>query len=579
MYKNDDLRPENEFEIGISGYFHDSSVALFKNGDLIDFLKEEDVLRVKGANGFPFKALEYLRDLYHLKNSTVKSVCFYEKPLKSWLFTLKYLIKNKYASKNLLKKHLQNFWDGPLSFERNLQKILKVNHSKIYYSDHHASHILSAIPFFDNFNDEKKILNFTFDAFGDGLSSSISILENLKLKIIHYNEFPNSLGLFYSAFTQYCGFLPNEGEYKLMALAAYGKPRYLKIIFEKMISLNGPSLKLNMNYFTFDTDDTRYFSPEFSKLFNFPRKSYSYDLEIGDKNFNLLADIASSAQAALEVVMMRSIEWAINATKIGNITISGGVAQNCRAISVMAQSKAVETIIVPPSPGDSGAAIGAVNYVRMIKGNSVFPVSSLAFGSRTDHIYPPDYLFALISETDFIRDAAQLVDNGEILAIFDGKRELGPRALGYRSIICDAGNRDVISQLNSKIKKREQFRPLAPVALESNAYKLFDIDFKLRKNFNWMGVICFAKSNFDLRYLGALHIDKSARLQIIEDKDSLLYQLAQTTETELLINTSFNIASDPIVLDYVDAFFNMTRMGLKYLLTPSGLFCLKSLEH
>lgn len=579
MHKNDDLNSRNDFEIGISGYFHDSSVALFQNGNLIDFVKEEDVLRVKGASGFPYKALEYLRDHYCLNNINVKSICFYEKPLKSWLFILKYLLKNKKVSKNVLRKHLQNFWDGPLSFERNFQTVLKVDHSKIYYSDHHASHIMSAIPFVKNHSPNDKFLNFTFDAFGDGLSSTISIFEKGKIDIIHHNEFPNSLGLFYSAFTQYCGFLPNEGEYKLMALSGYGKPTYLDKIFKEMISVDGPNYKLNLDYFSFDTDETKYFSPKFVTLFNVPPRSDPRNWELRSVAFGQFADIASSAQAVLEVVMMRSIEWAARKTGIRNITISGGVAQNCLAISKMAQSDLIDSIIVPPSPGDSGAAIGAVNYSRVINGNSVARIRTLAFGQRAHQTYPPDDLFEAASEGDFIDYAAQLINKGEIIAIFDGRRELGPRALGYRSIVCDAGNFEVISQLNSKIKKREPFRPLAPVALEVYADELFDINPKLRNNFKWMGAICSARPNFDDRYHGALHVDKSARLQIISDQSSLLYQLAKKVDTKLLINTSFNIASDPIVFDFIDVFVNMNRMGLGYLLTPTGLFKLKRLDH
>jgi carbamoyltransferase len=579
MYKNDDLKTAKKFEIGVSGYFHDSSVALFQDGMLIDFVKEEDVLRVKGASGFPYKSLEYLRDQYQLDNTSINSICFYEKPLKSWLFILRYLLKNKKVSKNLLKKHLQNFWDGPLSFERNFQTVLKVDRSKIYYSDHHASHIMSAIPFIKSDSHDDKFLNFTFDAFGDGLSSTISVFENGKLNIIHHNEFPNSLGLFYSAFTQYCGFLPNEGEYKLMALSGYGEPKYADLILSEMINVDGPNYKLNLDYFSFDTDETKYFSPKFANLFDVPAGSEPQNWELGSERFRQFGDIASSAQAVLETVMTATIEWAVRKTGIRNITISGGVAQNCLAISAMAQSNLIDSIIVPPSPGDSGAAIGAVNFVRAINGNSIIKVGTLAFGQRADQIIPPDDLFELNSDGDFINVAAQLIDKGEIIAIFDGRRELGPRALGYRSIVCDAGNFDVISQLNSKIKKREEFRPLAPVALEIYADELFEIDPKLRKNFNWMGAICFAKPNFDDRYRGALHVDRSARLQIISDQSSLLYQLAKNIDTKLLINTSFNIASDPIVFDFIDVFVNMERMGLRYLLTPTGLFKLKRLDH
>ena len=578
MHTHDDLKTHFNFEIGVSGYFHDSSVALFQNGILIDFIKEEDILRIKGASGFPFKALEYLRDQYKLTNQNIKSVCFYEKPLKSWLYILKYILQKNTVSYGFLKKHLQNFWDGPLSFQRNFCSIIKLDRSKIFYSDHHASHIMSALPFLDNFSRSTKSLNFTFDAFGDGLSSTVSIFDQGKLNLIHSNEFPNSLGLFYSTFTQFCGFLPNEGEYKLMALAGYGQPIYLDFILDELMKVDGPNYKLNLDYFSFDTDDTQYFSAKFSDKFRTLSGSDFHDSTIADNNLKHFADIASSAQAALEYAMTESIKWAIKATGIQDITISGGVAQNCLAVSKIASANGIRSIIVPPSPGDSGAAIGAVNYVRLINGDTIEPIDALAFGAVADQFLPSEDLFDLVTESGFIREAATLIDQGEIISIFDGRRELGPRALGYRSIICDAGNGEVISKLNTMIKKREQFRPLAPAALAENADRLFDIDPKLRKNLNWMGAVCYAKPDFEERYRFARHIDNSARLQIISDDSGLIYKVAQKTQTKLLINTSFNIASDPIVFDYIDVFVNMTRMDLKYLLTPRGLFSIKPLE-
>lgn len=576
MPKINDLIVDQSFELGISGFFHDSSIALFKNGVLIDFIKEEDLLRIKGANGFPYRALGYLKAKYHLDNANISSVSFYEKPLKSWLFILQYLLKKDKASKSLLKKHLHNFWEGSLSFSRKFRSIIKIDRDKFFFADHHASHVMSAIPFFQNFSMEKPYLNLTFDAYGDGLSSTISIFKDGDLKVFSSNIFPNSLGLFYSAFTQFCGFQANEGEFKLMALASYGEPKYFDFILENIISVDGPIFKLNMDWFIFDVDDNRYFSDKFLEKFGNSADSSFYDLHHKSVTFEHYANIAASAQAVLEHVVCSSVNWAIQKTGIGDISLSGGVAQNCRAIARLANLDGINSIIVPPSPGDSGAAIGAVNFFRLRNSQIIRPIQNLSFGEINVCQNPPENFFIIIEKEDSVRLAAQLIDEGKIIALFDGRHEIGPRALGFRSIICNAKNLNAISDLNSKIKKREEFRPLAPAMLSDYVEDFFYLHPSIVRNFDWMGSICFANRQFDQEYRGALHVDKSARLQIIKDESSLLYKVARKTETKMLINTSFNIASDPIVFDYIDVFINMRRMGLQYLLTHSGLFCVNS---
>jgi carbamoyltransferase len=280
----------------------------------------------------------------------------------------------------------------------------------------------------------------------------------------------------------------------------------------------------------------------------------------------------------LEIIISKIINTFIHSTNVRDIVVSGGVALNSKAIFEVSKIKEINSITVPQNPGDSGSSIGAAIFGQMLN-NFPLPKMNLFPGKNyNSHIKSDIFesLFKKISnKVSRISDISHLIVNGEIICIFLNNREIGPRALGSRSIICSGKNKSSITKLNINYKNREEFRPLAPVLREAVSSKYFYIPKKLKHNLYWMGALVTAKQKTITEYPECIHIDNTSRVQIIKDKSNFLYKLLEKLEKhnlDIIINTSFNIAGDPIVFDYIDCYTNMKRMNLKYLVTDNGLF-------
>ena len=560
-----------KYTIGLSGYFHDSSVCLLDGGSIVEFVREETLTRVKGTNQFPHRALRFLIDKYNLDDTNVDFICFYEKPLRGWFSGVNFSLKHPLDRMELLKNQLKQFWSGPANVSQKILKVLKIDERKILFAPHHLSHVLSATPFQKGPSTQQS-LHFVFDAVGDGICSSIFYGSPSYLQILRQDQYPNSLGLFYSAVTEYCGFNTNEGEFKLMALAAYGKPIHSEFLLKNVIRFSSPELKLNLKWFNFHRSVTTSYSELFLKKFG-PAAKES-DLIEDANRFKDFADLAASAQDVTERIICRTISWGIEQTGITSITVSGGVAQNCVAMHSASKLVGVCDFTVPPSPGDSGAAIGAANFAEIMANRSPVKIHDIAFGGSFSQPKSGlfEELFQLVAKENAYAEVAELINNGNIICTFIGGNEIGPRALGFRSIICSAGKAPVVQRLNTLIKKRESFRPLAPAMTSETAENYFHLNKNALRNYNWMGLIAFAKPELPSQYNCCLHVDGSARLQILEKDISPLYEILELAEDEILLNTSFNISGDPIVGDYFDCYVNMQRMGLEYLITDKGLY-------
>ena len=561
--------------LGISGFYHDSSVCLVENGRVKAFIKEEWLTRVKGSNGFPSRSLEYLKDKYFLSNSNIDAVAFYEKPLEGWSKLLGYFLRQPKSSKELIAHQAKQFWLGPLSFKVKFAKQLKIDSKKFLFAPHHLSHVMSSQCYMPRNIYQNPPLHFVFDAVGDGKTISVFRGMHAETELVYQNEFPNSLGLFYSALAQICGYAVNEGEYKFMALAPFGDSEQFKPIFENLFQVRNGDFILDMDWFSFDKQLQYGFS---DKLANSLGGAISEnELSLNSQEFKRASNIAASSQRVLENVISQTVELWVSEFKPNAISISGGVAQNTAAMATIANEFENLSITIPPSPGDSGAALGAANYANLIINGTGIAVEDLAFEvaipsrtSVTDDIFLP--LSTNIEEATLL--AADLIAKGEHLCIFSNQIEIGPRALGHRSIVCSARDKHVVKSLNENIKKREKYRPLSPVCLHETAKRYFNISERWEQNLKWMGLLVHANEHFPEEYNAALHVDGSARLQIVNDKAPLLKAILATMEREhdILINTSFNIAGDPIVFDLIDAFTNMKRMNLKYILRDDGLF-------
>jgi len=563
------------YYIGISAYYHESSVFLTNNKGINCFLKEESFSRIKGDKNFPKRSLKFLIKKFELKKENIKFICFYEKPFKTWWEIFYFSIKNPLQNKDFLIHHLKNFNKGSIFFYTDINKLINIPKNKIIYSSHHLSHCLYGSSVVKNIPDYVYV---TCDGVGEGETMSIyTIDDKYNIKKLWTNFYPHSIGLFYSTITDYLGFEINEGEFKVMSLSSYGKPLYenkLKEIFD----IN--SFKINMDYFEFNKNPNKSFSKKFSDIFGEPYLNINLK-----ENFKKYADIASSAQSILELTMKNLLENAIKLSGKKKIVLTGGVALNCKMIHNLSKQDLFEELIVPPSPGDSGSAIGAANFAYLNdKKTNTLDLNTIFLGPEKKIInkeIDKENLFLKINSTDnFLDEATNKIINGEIIASYYEKTEIGPRSLGNTSIFCDAKNKDLVKNLNLNIKKRDFFQPLAPILLDEDFEKYFSISENIKKNLEWMGTLCNANEQLYNNYSSIIHVDGTCRTQIVKDKNSLTYKILQNLKkkgSDILVNTSFNISKDPIVFDLFDVYVNMKRMNINFILMDDGFYKIKNI--
>ena len=563
------------YYIGISAYYHESSIFLTDNKGTNCFIKEESFSRIKGDKNFPHRCLKFLIKKFDLKNENIKSICFYEKPFKSWWEIFYYSIKNPLQNREFLIHHLKNFNKGSIFFYTDINKLINISRNKIVYSSHHLSHCLYGLSVIKNVSDYVYV---TCDGVGEGETMSIYTIDNdYKIRKIWTNFYPNSIGLLYSTITDYLGFEINEGEFKVMSLSSFGKPIYEKE-FKKVFDIN--NFTINMDYFEFHKSPSKSFSNKLCEVFGEPYLNISEEV-----NFNKYADIASSAQLILEHTMKNLIQKAMDLSGKRKIVLAGGVALNCKMVHSLSKQNIFEELIVPPSPGDSGSAIGAANFAFLEKSKTkILDFSNIFLGPKKNLINKKedkDNFFSKINlNNDFIVDTATKLIDGEIIASYYGSNEVGPRSLGNTSIFCDAKNKEAVINLNLNLKKREHFQPLAPILLEEDFEKYFSINKSIVKNLEWMGTLCDAKQELYNEYSSIIHVDGTCRAQIVKDKNSLTYKTLKNTKksgSDILVNTSFNISKDPVVFDLYDVYVNLKRMNIKFILMDDGLYQTKDI--
>ena len=558
------------YYIGISAYYHESSVFLTDNQGTNCFLKEESFSRIKGDKNFPQRCLKFLIKKFNLNNENIYFISFYEKPFKSWWEIFYYSINNPIKNKNFLIHHLKNFNSGSIFFYTDINKLINISKKKIIYSSHHLSHCLYGISVVKNISE---YVHITCDGVGEGETMSIHTIDNkFKIKKIWANFYPNSIGLFYSTITDFLGFEINEGEFKVMSLSSFGKPKYEKQL-KQIFNIN--NFKINMDYFEFQKNLSKSFSKKLCEVFGKPYLNLNEEA-----NFKKYADIASSAQLILEETIENLIKKAIQISGKKKIVLTGGVALNCKMIHNLSKLDIFDELVVPPSPGDSGSAIGAANFAYLNKTkNKTLNLNTIFLGPKKELINDKknkDNLFLkIISTENFIGDAAHRIINGEIIASYYGLTEVGPRSLGNTSIFCDAKNSSSVNNLNISLKKREHFQPLAPILLEEDFKKYFSINQNIKKNLEWMGTLCDANEELYKEYSSIIHVDGTCRTQVIKDENSITYKLLKELKkkgSKILVNTSFNISKDPVVFDLFDVYVNMRRLNIKFVLMDDGFY-------
>jgi len=594
--------------LGISAYYHDSAAAVLVDGEVVAAAQEERFSRKKHDSSFPANAARYVLEESGLGLDGLEAVAFYDKPylkferlletyhafaprgLRSFCSAIPLWVREKLFMRKMLRDELAAVGPG---------------NPKLLFPEHHLSHAASA--FYPSPFEEAAIL--TVDGVGEWATTTIGHGKGREIAILKELDFPHSLGLLYSAFTHYCGFKVNSGEYKLMGLAPYGNPssgqtaKWVRKILDELVDLREDgSLLLNMKYFDYATGLTMCRDHLWGGLFGIPRRDPESELTQPYMN------LALAVQQVTEEAMGRLAETCKRLTGSGHLVMAGGVALNCVANGKLMRRGTFRDIWIQPAAGDAGGALGAAyagwhiwkkEQRRTVapgrdgmRGAYLGPEFGMQDMVRVGRRYSAPY-FRYDDFDELCAAVADILSCGKVVGWFQGRMEYGPRALGNRSILADPRDPEMQKKLNLKIKYREGFRPFAPSVLEEDAAEYFAID---RPSPYMLLVAPVADSRrievpedyrekpmYDRLYFqrsdipAITHVDYSARIQTVS-KDTnprywkLIEAFKKKTGCGVLVNTSFNVRGEPIVCTPEDAYVCFMRTEMDYLVMGDLLF-------
>jgi carbamoyltransferase len=568
--------------LGISCFYHDAAAAMCVDGKIVAAAEEERFTRKKHDFSFPQNAINFCLEFSNLKVPDLDYVVFYEKPfVKMERLLLTYIATfpksfNSFISAMPVwikeKMHIPTIIRKQTGFE-----------GQILYTDHHISHAASCFlcsPF-------KQAAIFTIDGVGEWNTATYGVGEDTRIDLLREINFPHSLGLLYSAFTSYLGFKVNNGEYKVMGMAPYGRPHYIDKV-KKLIKVNEDgSFKLNMDYFAYHYK-LQNLSEKFIDLFGPPRIPDSvfyndvthphrdhpnWDEEVAREN-QRFADIARSIQEVTEEIMLKTANSLHSETGMDHLCMAGGVALNCVANGKVLRQTPFKEIWIQPAAGDSGGAIGAALYVyNTVLGNPrSYTMDNAYLGPSYNEESIKSWLneqkipYTEYTEQELPKAVAKLVAEGNVVGFFHGRMEFGPRALGARSILADPRNPKMKDILNEKIKKREQFRPFAPAVLEERAGEYFNIGCRKAPYMLLVGEVLPDKREV---IPAVNHADNTARPQTVSRQINpryyeIIVEFEKLTGVPVVINTSFNVRGEPIVLTPQQAYNCFANTDMDY---------------
>lgn len=579
--------------LGVSAYYHDSAAAILRDGEIVAAAQEERFTRRKHDPGLPENAIRFcLHEAGLKRGDAIERVAFYDKPITKFTRLLTTVTATAprglkpflYAVPTWVK---EKAWAGA-AIERVLRDA-GIRVGGFRFPEHHQSHAASA--FFPSPFESAAIL--TADGVGEWTCSSISVGEGHAIRMLREQRFPHSLGLLYSAFTYFTGFRVNSGEYKLMGLAPYGKPIFADKIRNELIEIREDgSIRLNMEYFSFH-HGLEMTNDRFAALFGGPARRPESPITTREM------DLAASIQQVTEEVVFNMARYARAVTGKRHLCMAGGVALNCVANGKIQASGMFDDVWVQPAAGDAGAALGAALHVwhelegapRSATGGRDRMRSS-ALGPRYDDAMIRSFLdrhdlpYRQVDDANRANEIAALLATGKVVGMFEGRMEFGPRALGRRSILADARSAKMQSYLNLSTKFRESFRPFAPVVLADEVGEWFE--FEGASPYMLMVAPVRAEKRHEIRQPedgedlvawvnqcrsdvpAVTHVDFSARLQTVSEQDNpklhaLLKSFKAATGCPMLVNTSFNVRSEPIVCTPQDAYVCFMRTGIDVL--------------
>jgi carbamoyltransferase len=582
--------------LGVSAFYHDSAACLVQNGQIVAAAQEERFTRKKHDAGFPHHAVEFCLRQGGVGMRDVDYLVFYDKPfvkferlletylsyapkgLASFLTAIPVWIKEKLFLRNLLEKAFRQV--GSLEKKEILPPLL--------FGEHHESHAAAA--FFPSPYDEAVVL--CMDGVGEWATTSAWVGRGNQLTPLWEISFPHSIGLLYSAFTYYTGFKVNSGEYKVMGLAPYGEPKYVKTILDNVVDVKPDgTFRLNMDYFDYCTG-LRMTNKKFDAIFGGPPRQPESALTQREM------DLARSVQEVTEMVMLRLANSLHRETGLSNLCLSGGVALNCVGNGRVLREGPFQGLWIQPAAGDAGSALGAALNVHYHYLNQPRKCQGSGDAMRGSYLGPHfsnkeiegrlqqlDARYERVEDPTLFRRVAQYLAEGKVIGWMQGPMEFGPRALGGRSILGDPRSEKMQSVMNLKIKYRESFRPFAPSVLRERVSEFFEMDtdspYMLlvapvaekrrlavqpdQQKLWGIDLLNVPKSDIP----AVTHVDYSARVQTVSrDTNPRYYQLLQEFEKQtgcaVLINTSFNVRGEPIVCTPEDAFrcFMRTEMDV-----------------
>lgn len=571
--------------LGISSYYHDAAACLVVDGEIIAAAQEERFTRKKHDSNFPVSAITYCLSEAKITSKDIDYVVFYDKPFlkferlletylafaprgfNSFITSLPIWLKDKLFQKKVITDALNDLWgkDGKWG-------------EKLLFSEHHLSHAASA--FFPSPFERAAVL--TMDGVGEWTTTSLAVGKGHELSVHKEIHFPHSIGLLYSAITYYTGFKVNSGEYKVMGLAPYGEPRYVKLIKDNLIDIKDDgSFALNMNYFNYCTGLTMT-NQKFDELFGGPPRKQESNITQREMDF------AASIQVVVEDVVLKLARNIAKITGEKNLCLAGGVALNCVANGKLLKENIFDRLWIQPASGDAGGAIGAALGAYHIMLDKPRKVANGIDAMRGSYL-GPEYdeqevierlarcgaVFEVLTEDDVIEQAAHFLANGKTIGWMNGRMEFGPRALGGRSIIADPRSPKMQQLLNLKVKFRESFRPFAPSILNEDVSQWFE----LNEESPYMLLVanvasdkCLDMTEKDKALFGidklnvprsqipaVTHVDYSARVQTVHKETNARYHkliaaFKEKTGCPVIVNTSFNVRGEPIVCSPEDAF-------------------------
>ena len=541
--------------IGISAFYHDSSVCLFRDNQLIFACEEEKFTGIKHDSSFPEKTLEYIYKQFKITDKNLQAVCYYEDPkLKyervinnikpQWFKNPIYSLKSYLKIRNIAKE-----------VDERLRKISP----NVFYSTHHEAHIYYSF-YTSNFQEATCL---SIDGVGETDTMSIGLGNEQGIEYASLAKYPHSIGLYYSAMTSFLGFRPNEGEYKMMGLASYGNPNTYLDVVRKLITYKNSKLECNLDVFCWNKSDKIMFNEKLSELLGIEQRLPEDSIE------TVHQELAASVQKVYEEILFEVLKTISIISVRPNLCLSGGCAYNGTANGKIVGSSSFKHLWIPPAPSDAGSAIGAVTHYLVKERKIKNKITRNPF-------LGPEYFYNDIqkvvkglkyknftTEKGLLRYVAKKINEGSVVGWFNGHIEFGSRALGNRSILANPTLPNMKDRINKVIKKREGFRPFAPMVIKDKQHEFFE----MTDDVPYMNQVVQVKPQFRDILKAVTHVDGSARVQTVY-KNTLIYKLLQEFELvsgyPILLNTSFNVKDKTMVLtpkDAIDTFFD-TEMNL-----------------